>query len=265
MKKLGSFSRCSFRRPRHGPDRISAGFACRLPPMPLLAQHDAGQRRQDLPGEWDRLAAALYLVGDTQALEDLLEHKPQAAVGIGDLYASAEDWEQAIAAYGRRFRLKQPMPSLLVKRGEAYARLEQWDNAKSDWQRAAKLQPGILQEPFDRLRMAAQWQSAAIIGFLLIEENPEIAFSWIHTAPRFVLAGDESGLSSQFCDSMLDQFAGTTNLQDAESVCKVCTLMPGSVDVSRLPLKAFSDALDQKTAPERFRPWAWAARGGRSP
>ena len=48
---------------------------------------------KDVPGDWDRLAAAYYLVGDTQALDRLLEHKPQAAAGIGDLYASAEDWE----------------------------------------------------------------------------------------------------------------------------------------------------------------------------
>ena len=215
---------------------------------------------QDLPNrDWDRLAVAYYLVGDTQALDRLLQHKPQAAAAIGDLHASAEEWEQAVAAYGQQISPETADADLLGKRGEAYAHLMQWDSAKSDWQRAAKLQPGILQEPFDRLRMAAQWQSAAIIGMLLIEQDPDDRFLWLRTAPTLVLAGDDQGYR-QFCDSMLDQFAGTTRLENAESVCKACALMPGTVDVSRLPLKVLSDALDQKTAPEWFRPWGWAAR-----
>ena len=167
--------------------------------------------------------------------------------------------KQAVATYSRQISPETADADLLVKRGEAYAHLAQWDNAKSDWQRAAKLQPGILQEPFDRLRMAAQWQSAAIIGVLLIEQDPENRFLWLRTAPTFVLAGDEQGYR-QFCASMLDQFADTKELADAESTCKACMLMPGTVDASRLPLEVFSDALDQETAPGWFRPWAWAAR-----
>jgi tetratricopeptide (TPR) repeat protein len=214
---------------------------------------------KDVPGEWDRLAAAYYLSGDTQALNRLLEHKPQAAAGIGDLYASSEDWEQAVVAYSGQILPKTADADLLVKRGEAYARLTQWDNAKSDWQRAAKLRPGILQEPFDRLRMAAQWHSAAIIGVLLIEQDPENRFLWLRTAPTFVLAGDEQGYR-QFCASMLDQFADTKELADAEFTCKARALMPGAVDASRLPLKVVSDALDQETTPGWLRPWHWATR-----
>jgi tetratricopeptide (TPR) repeat protein len=214
---------------------------------------------QDVPGEWDRLAAAYYLVGDTQALDRLLEHKPQAAVGIGDLHASADNWQQAIDSYNRLISPETTDAGVLVKRGEAYGALEQWDNAQSDWRRASKLQPGVLRETFDRLRLAGHWQPAAMMGAMLIEQDPDNRFLWLRTAPAFVLAEDEQGYR-EFCRRMVAQFHDTTDQFKAESTCKCCLLAPGAVDISTLPLKLFSESLDQGTTPAGLHAWAWAAR-----
>ena len=52
-----------------------------------------------LTDPWAKLAAAYHVIGDRQALDTLLKHHRQAAVGIGDLYAAEKDWERAIAEY----------------------------------------------------------------------------------------------------------------------------------------------------------------------
>jgi tetratricopeptide (TPR) repeat protein len=54
-----------------------------------------------------------HLVGDRQALDNLLKHHPAAAAGIGDLYAAAQDWERAIAEY-RKLDTDQPADSVLL-------------------------------------------------------------------------------------------------------------------------------------------------------
>lgn len=48
---------------------------------------------------WARLAAAYHLSDDEEALTRLLERRPAAAIGVGDLYAVAGDWGRAIAEY----------------------------------------------------------------------------------------------------------------------------------------------------------------------
>ena len=69
---------------------------------------------------WAKLAAAYYVIGDQQALDTLLEHHPQAAAGVGDLYAAAQDWERVIAAY-RKLVTDQPADvALLTKLARAY-------------------------------------------------------------------------------------------------------------------------------------------------
>jgi WD40 repeat protein/tetratricopeptide (TPR) repeat protein len=69
---------------------------------------------------WAKLAAAYYVIGDQQALDTLLKHHPQAAAGLGDLYAAAQDWERAIAEY-RKLVTEQPADvALLTKLAATY-------------------------------------------------------------------------------------------------------------------------------------------------
>ena len=211
-------------------------------------------------GDWDCLAAAYFLVGDTQALDHLLDRKPRAATAIGDMHLSAGQWEQAIDSYSRLISPDTTSVVALLKRGETYAEIERWDEAQADWRRAESLQPGILTNTFNRLRMTnGHWKAAAMTGLMLIEGEPDNRHLWLATAPTLVLAGDDDGYR-EFCERMVNQFGDTTDLQKAESTCKACLIVPGAVDLSRLPLKVFADALDQGTAPEWFLPWAWTAR-----
>jgi tetratricopeptide (TPR) repeat protein len=69
--------------------------------------------------------AALAEAARTKArllLEQLLKQHPQAAAGLGDLYAAEKDWEQAIAEY-RKLVTSQPADgALLTKLAAAYQR-----------------------------------------------------------------------------------------------------------------------------------------------
>jgi tetratricopeptide (TPR) repeat protein len=69
---------------------------------------------------WAMLAAAYHIVGDQQALDRLFKHHPAATAGIGDLYAAAEDWERAIAEYGKLVTGQPADSGLLTKLAAAY-------------------------------------------------------------------------------------------------------------------------------------------------
>ena len=62
---------------------------------------DAAGITVSIEGPWQRLAAAYHRLGDQQALDALVKHHQEAAVGVGDLYAASQDWERAIAEYGK--------------------------------------------------------------------------------------------------------------------------------------------------------------------
>jgi tetratricopeptide (TPR) repeat protein len=69
---------------------------------------------------WVKLAAAYHGIGDQQALDRLLKNHPQAASGIGDLYAAAQDWQRAIAEYRKAVTERPADVALLTKLATAY-------------------------------------------------------------------------------------------------------------------------------------------------
>jgi tetratricopeptide (TPR) repeat protein len=214
---------------------------------------------KDLPGLWNRLTAAYLLVGDSESFDQLVERRPRSITGIGDLYAATEQWEQAIAFFDQQLADDADNAALLVKRGEAHAELEHWDQAQADWRRAAQSSEGLLLESMHRFRLAEKWMQAAKVGMVYINQDRSDRIRWLRVVPSLVLAKDQTGYR-EFCQSMVKQFADTTDEATAESTCKACLLLPDAVDLSTLPLKAFADSLDDGTMQERLRPWAWAAR-----
>jgi tetratricopeptide (TPR) repeat protein len=68
---------------------------------------------------WARLAAAYRLAGDRKALDGLLEHRPAAAVGIGEMYAADKEWERAIAEYRKLLTVRPNDGYALAKLAEA--------------------------------------------------------------------------------------------------------------------------------------------------
>jgi tetratricopeptide (TPR) repeat protein len=73
-----------------------------------------------LTDPWARLAAAYHLLRDPQALDKSLRHHPAAAVGIGDVYAGAQDWERAIVEYRKTLTDLPADSALLTKIAAAY-------------------------------------------------------------------------------------------------------------------------------------------------
>jgi tetratricopeptide (TPR) repeat protein len=94
-----------------------------------------------ITGPWARLAAAYRLVGDEQALADLVKRRPRAAGSIGDLFAADKDWPRAVEIYSQGLTVKTPDRLLLAKRAHAYEALEKWEAAAADWSRATARGP----------------------------------------------------------------------------------------------------------------------------
>ena len=138
--------------------------------------------------------------------------------------------------------------------------LEQWDDARADWRRAAELKGDVLEELFEAVRLASIWDQAAELGEIYIDQDPQNRSRLAGTSLSYWCWADDQAGYREFCNSMVEQFADTTELTAAESTCKACLLIPDAVEISRLPLQSFADPLDEGTAPSWFRIWGWAAR-----
>jgi WD40 repeat protein/tetratricopeptide (TPR) repeat protein len=69
---------------------------------------------------WQKLAAAYHRLGDQKALDALVKRHPEAAVGVGDTYAASQDWERAIAEYGKLLADRPADVALVTKLASAY-------------------------------------------------------------------------------------------------------------------------------------------------
>lgn len=85
---------------------------------------------------WAKLAVLYTMYEDQPALDRLLKAHPSAALGVGQLYAVEQDWEQAILIYNRAITPDTKDPAIFAARAEANQKLEQWDLAIADWTNA---------------------------------------------------------------------------------------------------------------------------------
>src|SRR5262249_18746328 len=99
------------------PPRYRVSVATRLADQAPEQMRLAAMKLTD---PWAKLAAAYHASGDQQALDQMLAHHPAAAAGIGDLYAGVEDWERAIAEYGKVITNQLADANLLTKLSTAY-------------------------------------------------------------------------------------------------------------------------------------------------
>jgi Tfp pilus assembly protein PilF len=86
---------------------------------------------------WKKLALAYRLDENPQAVDRLVERRPQAAGSLGDLFAADRDWRRAISIYSKRISEKTTDADLLSKRARAHEALRNWEAAAADWSRAA--------------------------------------------------------------------------------------------------------------------------------
>ena len=92
-----------------------------------------------LTDPWQKLAAAYRLQGDYQAIDQLIERRPQLAGQVGDLFVQEKDndWTRAVEIYSRGITAETTDVELLSKRARAYEGLQNWDAAAADWTRDA--------------------------------------------------------------------------------------------------------------------------------
>ena len=57
---------------------------------------------------------------------------------------------------------------------------------------------------------------------------------------------------------MMERFDKTRSVEEAESICKLCSLLPDSVDRAKLPSALVVEALEKNDVPPDFPPWGYA-------
>ncbi len=134
---------------------------------------------------WARLAAAYHLLGDQQAVDQLLKQHPAAAAAIGDVYVAAQDWERATASY-RKALTDQPADGALSAKlamshnnlGVALSRKGQWDEALACYREAIKVNPknAVAHSNLGgALSRKGQWDEAIPFCRKAIELDPKYA------------------------------------------------------------------------------------------
>lgn len=210
-----------------------------------------------LNNPWAKLAAVYHLIGDHPVLDKLLERHPQAAAGIGELYAMDENWQQAIELYSKCISDQTTDAKLLSKRAAAYIATEQWDLARADWLRGIEQQPNLLQQAFNVFQTTEQWSTAAEFGQQLLEQKPDDSIRWLKLATVMVLSGNDTAYA-EFCRWVAKQPAETAEL--ADRAIKSSLLLAKGFDLAALPSVTLTDALESGNHPEGFPPWGWASR-----
>jgi hypothetical protein len=208
---------------------------------------------------WAKLAAVYFLRGNRQAHDKLLEQHPQAAAGIGDLYAMKENWQRAIEFYSKSLTNQNTDATLLSRRAAAYIAIKQYGVAGADLRRAIELQPSLAETEFDRYKSGQRWSEAAEWGSLLIQQQPENTILWVQVPPVAVLSENDA-VYPAVCRTILELFRKAPTEQNFDRAIKGCLLKPGAIDLSELPLDFLTMSLDETSVPDWLPPWFWSTR-----
>ncbi len=173
-----------------------ASLGCfRLSVSPDPATFDREQQRfaaMRLTDPWAKLAATYRLLGDQQAEAALLKQRPEAAEGIGDMYAAAQDWDRALVEYRKAF-IDQPVDgAMLTKLAAAY-------------QSAGRTREAVP-------HLAAL--SAANPADTMLAQDVAALQAWF---------GQDKELANT-CERALQFAEGTSDLVTAERMAKICCL-----------------------------------------
>jgi len=116
---------------------------------------------------------------------------------------------------------------------------------------------GASQRGSDYLRRG-EWAKAAAEALLEVAAQPEDRMMWSKAVSPLILAGDVKGYR-ELCRRMVRQFRKTTSPEEADSVCKICLLLPGYVDRAQLPVKVLRDGAVSATTQDFYRSWYYGS------
>ena len=95
------------------------------------------------------------------------------------------------------------------------------------------------------------------LTYLLVKDDKQtLSRSWLNVAPILELAGDKDAYRN-FCSRMSKQFSETENTQDATHTCKVCLLLPATLDLAQLSAKPVTTSLEDGTPPSELLANRW--------
>jgi tetratricopeptide (TPR) repeat protein len=120
-----------------------------------------------------------------------------------------------------------------------------------------RVSPVALQAECNRLASLGQWSEAAQTALDRVAIMPNERLAWSHAAALLAMAGDREAYR-QLCARMIQQFTSNLTAYQADSICKSCSILPGSVDRAALPVNVLQNALEQPTEPDGFRAWGYA-------
>lgn len=90
-----------------------------------------------LTDPWQKLAAAYRLIGNQNAITELIERRPQLAGQVGDMFVQDKNWQRAVEVYSMGLKARAKDIDLLSKRARANEALKDWNAASEDWTSAA--------------------------------------------------------------------------------------------------------------------------------
>jgi WD40 repeat protein/predicted TPR repeat methyltransferase len=205
----------------------------------------------------DQAAGAYYTKAVEQQPDDAARwaHRARFCTFQGQL-------EQALADVSTALELAPDDWRIWRARAEVHEKLDQGDKAAADFRKVLELQPhdrSLWKDLAEDYVALKHWDAAMLFYSKLVEAEPGDAMTWLRAAPLIVLAGDLAGYRKH-CADMLLQFAESEEFADAERTCKVCLLLPDTIEVSRLRLKTFENVLDDGSASNWFYMWGYGTR-----
>lgn len=228
------------------------------PRMIAMAKHRLATEQVNDP--WERLAVAYHIVGDDQALAKLLEKRPDLALRIHEMYASAQDWENAAEALGPLLSSEPNSMDIILRRAATYIASEKWELAKADWERAIALEPHRVEAAYLAFRQAERWGIAAEFALRLSEHDLEHwSPQWLGIATVIRLSDDKPAYQG-ICRRMALEFAESEELMDADCVLKASLLMHGAVEIDQANVDRLARLLEKEDEQSGLRAWAWITR-----
>jgi tetratricopeptide (TPR) repeat protein len=97
------------------------------------------------------------------------------------------------------------------------------------------------------------WRESASDLLRAVALNPRERNLWVRAGGTLILA-DDARAHRELCERMVVQFNSMITDAEAESTCKMCLLLPQSIDASRLPIKPLEDWLDRNKSDTS---WGW--------
>ena len=123
---------------------------------------------KNISDPWAKLAAIHRLLGNQQAIDELVARRPQSVGAIGDVFIQGDDkdWRRAVEIYSQGITAETTDAELLSRRARAYEELKDFSAAAADWARAAEGNPTgekLLAQFRQRLAKADQHELAATL------------------------------------------------------------------------------------------------------